>query len=281
MDINSSKSETHLRFDHEAGMRNYKSSTKAVLHFIETHPQQSLFVKNMFMDTYDLIHSACGDDGFEDAASKKPDIIIIDVSAQHINGIALCKKLKDDARTCHIPVVLLTDNTSDQQILEGLECGCDDYISKTLSSYILPVKIKNLINTRRILSRNFLNEHGYDIIPADIKFIKKAYRIVEENIDDSTFGVNDFAKAIGMSRAQLYRKIDSISGQSVKEFIRIIRLKKAAEMLIKTSYNISEIAYKVGFNSIAYFTKSFSNLYGLAPSKYISGYDTGAIYINH
>ena len=281
MDINSSKSETHLHFGHEAGMRNYKSSTKAVLHFIETHAQQSLFIKNMFIDTYDLIHSTCVDNGFEDAASKKPDIIIIDVSTQHINGIALCKKLKDDARTCHIPVVLLTDNTSEQQILEGLECGCDDYISKTLSSYILPVKIKNLINTRRILSRSFLNEHGYDIIPADLKFIKKAYRIVEENIDDSTFGVNDFAKAIGMSRAQLYRKIDSISGQSVKEFIRIIRLKKAAEMLIKTSYNISEIAYKVGFNSIAYFTKSFSNLYGLAPSKYISGYDTGSIYINH
>ena len=280
MDINSSKSEIHLRFDREAGVRNYKSCTKAVLHFIETHPQQSLFVKNMFMDTYDLIHSACGDNGFEDAASKKPDIIIIDVSSHHINGIALCKKLKDDARTCHIPVVLLTDNTSDQQILEGLENGCDDYISKTLSSYILPVKIKNLINTSRILSRSFLIEHGYDISTADFKFIKKAYQIVEENIDDSTFGVNNFASAIGISRAQLYRKIDSISGQSVKEFVRIIRLKKAAEMLIQTSYNISEIAYMVGFNSIAYFTKSFSNLYGMAPSKYISGHTVGAICIN-
>nr|WP_294948788.1 helix-turn-helix domain-containing protein [uncultured Mucilaginibacter sp.] len=259
----------HL-FDQEAIVFSYQPDKKAVVHFIGGSLQQNLFIKDLFTDTYQLIHSACADGGFADAVSIQPDIILIDISAQHINGIALCKRLKDYPATCDIPVVLLTHNTSEQQMLEGLESGCDDCISKTSSFLILLVKIKNLINTRRRLSGSFLNKQGYDVSTADLKFIKNAYRIVDENIGDPTFNVTDFARAIGLSRAQLYRKIDRISGQSVKEFVRIIRLKKASEMLTKTSYNISEVAYRVGFSSIAYFTKSFSNLYGLPPSKYIS-----------
>jgi AraC-like DNA-binding protein/CheY-like chemotaxis protein len=281
--FNTSELGINTFFDSEAILFKYEANAKAVLHVIESNPLQGLFIKNIFSDLYHIIESADGVTGFEKAVSKNPDVIIIDVSSRYITGTTLCKKLKHDIKTNHIPVVLLTDKISDEQTLNGLESGCDDYISKALPSSILIAKIKNLINTRRILSKSFLNERELIIKDSvntiiDQKFIKKAYQIVEENIDNPAFEVNDFAKAIGMSRAQLYRKINNISGQSVKEFIRIIRLKKAAEMLTQTSYNISEVAYRVGFSSIAYFTKSFNHFYGLPPSKYISRYNLTSNY---
>ena len=194
-----------------------------------------------------------------------------------IDGYKVCETLKHDERTSHIPIVILTAKSSEEHTIEGLESGADDYVAKPFSSAILQVKIKNLIESRALLRKKFMNEPFAainEISPSklDETLIKKAYSIVEENLSNPDFDVNEFAREIGISRTQLYRKIQAISGQSVKEFIRIIRLKKAVELLLVKDKNISEIAFAVGFNSLSYFTTSFTEYFGINPSKYIDKY---------
>ena len=169
---------------------------------------------------------------------------------------------------------MLTARGSEQHTIEGLESGADDYIVKPFSAAILKIRIKNLIESRILLRKKFIKEPFAsltEISPSktDEKLLKTMYSIVEKNLTNPDFGVDSFAYELGTSRAQLYRKINAISGQSVKEFIRIIRLKKAAELLLTSDSNISEIAYSVGFNSLSYFTSSFTEYFGVNPSKYI------------
>ena len=191
-----------------------------------------------------------------------------------MDGHEVCRTLKHDERTSHIPIVMLTARSSEQHTIEGLESGADDYIAKPFSSAILGIRIKNLIESRILLRKKFVKEPFApikEISPSKIdeKLFDKAYAIVEKNLDNPNFDVIHFAHEIGMSRTQLYRKINAISGQSVKEFIRTIRLKKAAELLLAKDKNITEIAYTVGFNSLSYFTMSFTEYFGVNPSKYI------------
>jgi AraC-like DNA-binding protein len=190
------------------------------------------------------------------------------------DGYEVCRTLKNDERTSHIPTVLLTAKGSEQHTIEGFKSGADDYIAKPFSAPVLKVRIKNLIEARISLRRKFMKEpfaELAEISPSktDEKLFQKVYSIVERNLNNPNFDVNDFASEIGMSRTQLYRKINALSGESVKEFIRIIRLKKAAELLVTTDSNVSEVAYSVGFNSLSYFTTSFTVYYGMNPSKFV------------
>ena len=253
------------------------SSKSHRLLIIEDNADMRLFVKNEFKDNYTVIEAHNGTLGLDKAFKEMPDAIICDVMMSGIDGYEVCRTLKHDERTSHIPIVMLTAKSSEQHTIEGLESGADDYIAKPFSSAILRVRIKNLIESRNLLRKKFVKEPFAtinDISPSktDEKLFKKAYEIVEKNLDNPNFEVNDFAHEIGMSRTQLYRKIQVISGQSVKEFIRIIRLKKAAELLLMKDKNITEIAYTVGFNSLSYFTASFTEYYGLNPTKYIEKY---------
>ena len=180
-------------------------------------------------------------------------------------------------RTSHIPILILTAKSSEQNTLEGLESGADDYITKPFSPVILSARIKNLLDSRIALRKKFIKEPFAslkEISPSGIdeKLLNKAYSIVEKNLNNSDFEAIDFANEIGMSRAQLYRKIQAISGQSVKEFVRTIRLKKAAELLIVSGNNIAEVAFNVGFSSATYFSKAFSEYFGIPPSKYADQY---------
>jgi DNA-binding response OmpR family regulator len=244
---------------------------------IEDNADMRLFVKNEFKDDYIVIEAHNGTLGLDKAFKEMPDAIICDVMMPGIDGYEVCRTLKHDERTSHIPIVMLTAKSSEQHTIEGLESGADDYIAKPFSSSILRLKIKNLIESRILLRKNFVKEPFAtinDISPSktDEKLFKKAYTIVEKNLDNPNFEVNDFAHEIGMSRTQLYRKIQAISGQSVKEFIRTIRLKKAAELLLLKDKNITEIAYTVGFNSLSYFTMSFTEYFGMNPTNYIKKY---------
>jgi len=190
-----------------------------------------------------------------------------------VDGIELCRRLKTDERTSHIPIILLTAKNTEQDTLDGLEKGADDYIPKPFNIAVLKARVKNMYQSRLILRSKFMKEPEAtvkEISPSrqDERFLKKAYEIVEKYIEDPDFDVQIFSSELGMSRAQLYRKIDAVSGQSVHEFIRIVRLKKAAELLISSNIPVSEIVSKVGFNSFAYFTKSFREYFGVTPSKY-------------
>jgi signal transduction histidine kinase/ligand-binding sensor domain-containing protein/DNA-binding response OmpR family regulator len=244
---------------------------------IEDNADMRFFIKNEFKEDYNVIEAHNGTLGLDRAFAEMPDAIICDVMMPGMDGYEVCRTLKQDEKTSHIPIVMLTAKSSEQHTIEGLESGADDYIAKPFSSAILRIRIKNLIESRILLRKKFVKEPFAtikDISPSktDEKLFKKAYAIVEKNLDNPNFEVNDFVHEIGMSRTQLYRKIHAISGQSVKEFIRIIRLKKAAELLLTKDKNITEIAYTVGFNSLSYFTTSFTEYFGMNPTKYIDKY---------
>ena len=241
---------------------------------IEDDFDMRLFIKNEFKDIYKVTEAHNGRVGIEKALEEIPDAVICDVMMPGINGYEVCRKLKQDEKTSHIPILILTAKSSEQHTIEGFESGADDYVAKPFSSAILKLRIKNLIDSRELLRKKFIKDPFAaikDFSPSrtDEALLKKAYAIVEKNLSNPDFEVSDFAYEIGMSRTQLYKKINAIAGQTVREFIRIIRLKKAAELLLSTDMNITEIAERVGFGSQSYFTTSFTEYFGINPSKYV------------
>jgi DNA-binding response OmpR family regulator len=240
---------------------------------IEDNPDMRLFIKNEFKDIYTVIEAHNGTVGIEKALEEIPDAIICDVMMPGIDGYEVCRKLKEDEKTSHIPILMLTAKSSEHHTIEGFESGADDYVAKPFSSAILKVRIKNLIDSRELLRKKFIKDpfaaiKDFSPSKTDEALLKKAYAIVEKNLSNTSFEVGDFAYEIGMSRTQLYRKINAVAGQSVWEFIRIIRLKKAAELLVTSDKNITEIADRVGFGSQSYFSTSFTEYFGISPSKY-------------
>jgi signal transduction histidine kinase/ligand-binding sensor domain-containing protein/DNA-binding response OmpR family regulator len=241
---------------------------------IEDNSDMRLFIKNEIKDLYKVIEAHNGTVGIEKALEEIPDAIICDVMMPGINGYEVCRKLKQDEKTSHIPILMLTAKSSEQHTIEGFESGADDYVAKPFSSAILKVRIKSLIDSRELLRKKFIKEpfatiKDFSPSKTDETLLKKAYAIVEKNLSNPNFEVGDFAYEIGMSRTQLYRKINAIAGQTVREFIRIIRLKKAAELLVNSDIKVSEVAERVGFGSQSYFTTSFTEFFGMNPSKYV------------
>jgi DNA-binding response OmpR family regulator/signal transduction histidine kinase len=239
----------------------------------EDNDDMRSYILNEFKSQYRIIVASEGDSAFSLAVNEIPDIIISDIMMPGMDGVELCRRLKTDERTSHIPIILLTAKNTEENTLEGLENGADDYIPKPFNTSILKARVKNLYQSRLLLRNKFLKEPEAsvkEISPSkpDERFLKKAYEIVEKYIENPDFDVHQFSSELGMSRAQLYRKIDAVSGQSVHEFIRIVRLKKAAGLLADSDLAVSEIVSKVGFNSFAYFTKSFKDYFGVTPSQY-------------
>ncbi|HVO73336.1 MAG TPA: ATP-binding protein, partial [Ignavibacteriaceae bacterium] len=241
---------------------------------IEDNSDMRLYIKNEFKDSYKVTEARNGITGIEKALEIIPDAIICDVMMPGIDGYEVCRKLKQDEKTSHIPILMLTAKSSEQHTIEGFESGADDYVAKPFSSAILKLRIKSLIGSRELLRKKFMKDpfaaiKDFSPSKTDEALLKKAYAVVEKNLSNPDFEVNDFAFEIGMSRTQLYRKINAVAGQSVKEFIRIIRLKKAAELLVTSDMNINEIADRVGFGSQSYFTTSFTQYFGINPSTYV------------
>ena len=190
-----------------------------------------------------------------------------------LDGLRFAQKIKSDERTCHIPVILLTAKADLESRLEGLETGADDYISKPFSTTELRVRIKNLIEQRKKLALKYRarlnapNPVNYE--PSlDEKFLQKAKAIVEKNIGDASFGVEQMADEIHLSRAQLFRKLKAITGISPNEFINDIRLEKAAVLIQAKADILTQISYSVGYNEQSYFAKRFRKKFGVSPREY-------------
>jgi len=222
---------------------------------------------------YHVMEAADGAEGLNIATEQLPDLVITDLMMPKMDGVELCEKLKTDERTSHIPVIMLTAKTSVEDRIEGLETGADDYLTKPFNIKELRVRVKNLIEQRQKLRERFRKELMLEpreiaVTSADERFITQSLEIIEKNLSDQDFNVEQFGSELAMSRMQLFRKIKALTDQSPSEYIRTIRLKRAAQ-LIKSNYgNLAEITYEVGFNNPSYFAKCFRELYGVAPSEY-------------
>lgn len=222
-----------------------------------------------------IVLSFNGIDGFSRAVQHVPDLIISDVMMPEMDGVELCKKLKGEEKTSHIPVILLTAKADIESRLEGLETGADDYITKPFDARELKTRVNNLIQQRKTLQERFsrtviLKPKDIAITSPDETFLDRVMVIVENHISNSEFSADDFQKEIGMSRMQLHRKLKALTGHSVGEFVRIQRLIRASELLSKTGGNISEVCYQTGFTSLSYFAKCFKKQFGTTPKEYAS-----------
>lgn len=185
-----------------------------------------------------------------------------------MDGNELCRRVKNDIRTSHILIILLTARAAKEHELAGLENGADDYIIKPFNLNILTQRIKNLLHHRR--NTVDISPSRINITPLDEKLMQKAIRYVEANIDRSDLSVEELSGELGMSRVHLYKKMVSISGKTPIEFIRIIRLKRAAQLLAESQLSIAEVTYQTGFNNLSLFRKYFKNEFGVLPSEYQS-----------
>ena len=241
---------------------------------VEDNNDMRQFIKENIQINYKVIESSDGEVGLNTALENIPDLIISDVLMPKLNGYELCEKVKRDERTSHIPVILLTSKAETNSRLKGLETGADDYLTKPFYSTELLLRIKNLIDQRKKLREKFSREITLEpkdiaVTSTDEKFLIRVLEIVEKNVGNEKFSAEDFAESVGMSKTHLNRKLNALTDASANEFIRTIRLKKAARLLSGRSGNISEIAYEVGFSNPSYFAESFKKLFGYSPSEYL------------
>lgn len=251
----------------------FEASKKTIL-LVEDNDDFRFYLKDNLRENYNIYEAPNGQKGWEMCLKHLPDLVVSDVMMPVMTGTELCKKIKGDGRTSHLPVVLLTAKAEAEDKLEGLVSGADDYISKPFDFRILESRIENLINSREQLRQTFqtmigINPEKIEVTSLDEKFIKKALQVVEDNISNAEFTVEDLSREVGMSRVSLYKKLMSLTKKSPVEFIRIIRLKRAADLLENSQLSVSEVAYHVGFNSPRYFSRYFKEFYNELPSEYI------------
>jgi len=241
---------------------------------IEDHEEVNDYIKNILSKYYKVIQSYDGESGLSAALKTVPDLIVSDIMMPGIDGYEVCKQLKTDEITSHIPVILLTAKASLDSKIEGLETGADDYITKPFSEEELKLRIKNLIATREKLREKFagqlnLNPTELSVTSADEKFLNRVKEVVEKNLPNPDFNVEDFSGKVGMSRMTLHRKLKAVTGLSAKELIQEMRLRRAAQLLEKNIGTIAEVAYEVGFKEPSYFTKCFQKRFNVLPSEYV------------
>ena len=240
---------------------------------VEDNSDMRKFISECLQGDYHIIDAINGEAGFNQAIKEIPDIIISDVMMPIMDGYALCKKLKVDERTSHIPVVLLTAKADKKSKISGLDIGADDYLTKPFNIDELQIRIRNLIEQREKLRLRFskditLQPKELAITSTDEKFLNRALKIIEDNIDNAEFGAEQFSYEIGLSRSQLHRKLKALTNQSALDFIRSYRLKFAKQLLDKHYGNIAEISYASGFNNPSYFAECFKKQFGVIPSQY-------------
>lgn len=231
------------------------------------------FITSLFIDDYRTVIANDGEEGYSIVLDQLPDIILCDVMMPKMDGYEFCRHVKGDIRTSHIPIILLTAKSSEESKYSGIEAGADDYISKPFNIDMLKLKIAKIIERQKKIHSNFkkkidISLSEIEITSMDEKFVQKTISIVEENIGNPEFLVEDLCKEMGMSRVYFYKKILALTDKTPSEFIRFIRLKRAADLLEKSQMFVNEIAFQVGFNDPKYFRKYFKEEFGVTPNEY-------------
>ena len=253
-------------------LQNERMNSKIML-IVEDNADVRKFIAGHFDSTYKIVQARNGEDGRKIALELIPDIIISDVIMPVMDGYELCKQIKNDERTSHIPVLLLTALHSREHEIKGLTSGADDFITKPFDLTVLQAKVENMLSIRESLIQKFtgtvvLEPKNVVISSPDERFLQKAIEVVENNISDSDLDIETFSVKVGVSRMQLYRKLHALTDMTVKEFIRHIRLKRAAQLLVQQKMNVSEVAYDVGFKDLSHFRKCFKREFGMSASEY-------------
>lgn len=257
--------------DEEEQESGYDSSRMSVL-IIDDNADIRSYVHGLLKAEYSVIEAANGSEGIRKAMKYVPDLIISDVMMPGMDGIECCRRLKSELQTCHIPVILLTACSLDEQRIQGYDGGADSYISKPFSSQLLLARIRNLIDSHQRLKQFFGDRQTLakeDICDMDKDFVEKFKTIIEEKMSDSALNVEDLGKDMGLSRVQLYRKIKSLTNYAPNELLRMARLKRAASLLASSELTVAEIAYEVGFTSPSYFTKCYKEQFGESPTEFL------------
>ncbi len=250
------------------------SQPKPIILVVEDNADMRTYICNYLKSDYKLLEANNGAEGVEKAQTTIPDLIISDVMMPKMDGYVFCTQIKSDEKTSHIPVILLTARAAKEDKLTGLETGADDYVAKPFESDELKIRVKNLIEQRILLRKRYSSNTGLRpeeiaVTSADKKFLIKALQIIEQNMSDPEFGVDKFRKEIALSRVQLHRKLHALTDQSTSEFVRSVRLNRAAQLLKQNADTITQIAYEVGFKNPSYFSSSFQKQFGVLPKEYI------------
>lgn len=255
----------------DAGADGNKSLPKLLI--VEDDLDVRNYLVNDFSKRFTVLTAGNGKEGLEKAKKEFPDIIISDVMMPEMDGIEFCKKLKSDVLISHIPVILLTAKNSIEYQKQGLESGADDYVIKPFNLEILGLKVNNLLESRQRLRKEFKSKpamqlNALSLASADKKFLEKVIKLIEQNIKDPAFSVEVLGDKVAMSRSNLYRKINALTGQTAIEFIRSIKLKEAARMLLENKEDVYDIMEVAGFQNIKYFRKCFLTQFGCKPEDY-------------
>lgn len=244
---------------------------------VEDNEELRGLLLRLFSKIYSVYEAQDGAEGFEKTKEIQPDIVLSDIMMPKMSGIEMCRMIKSNFDTSHIPVILLTAQTAEEFTIQGLKMGADDYVTKPFNVKHLFMRCNNLVNSRKLLQKKYAKQmdNNVDILAtngADHQFMEQCVACIEQNIDNPDFDVNMFAQTMNIGRTKLFLKLKGITGQTPNDFILNIRLKKAQMLLKQTdAKTVSEIAYEVGFNSPSYFIKRFRELFGVTPAQFQKG----------
>lgn len=229
------------------------------------------FMSSLLEDEYKIITAKNGEEGVQTALKKIPDLIITDLMMPKLNGIELCSQLKNDEKTSHIPIIMLTGKTGPENEIAGLQSGVEEYITKPFNPKTFQIRIENILTTRKKLrahynKKNVFKPKDIAFTSTDEKFLIKVEGILNDYLQDTNFSAEKFSQLLGMSRMQLHRKLIALTGHNTTAFIRLERLKQAEKLLEKSGLTVAEVAYTTGFNSPSYFIKCYKKTFGKTPT---------------
>lgn len=251
---------------------------------VEDNTELRTFLRSIFASEFRVVEAANGAEGLEKALSLVPDIIISDVMMPEKDGLQMMRELHDNMTTSHIPMVLLTAKTAIESMLEGLEYGADDYITKPFSATYLKARVRNILERRKKLQEMYREKlmnivtspdeptveesKAPEMSPNDRKFMDKLMALMEKNLDNGDLIVDDLVKDMAVSRSVFFKKLKSLTGLAPVEFIKEMRINRAVQLIETGEYSMTQIAYMVGINDPRYFSKCFKQKMGMTPTEY-------------
>ncbi|MBK1879705.1 response regulator [Pelagicoccus mobilis] len=240
---------------------------------VEDNPDVLKFLKDEISEHFEVRSAENGIEGLEKISESHPDLIVTDVMMPEMDGIEFCRKIREDNETCHIPVIILTARTADEHYIEGIETGADEYFSKPVRAELLIARIHNLLNSRQRLRDRFTEQvlvepQSVTVVSSDKLFLERAIKTLEDNMQTEGYDVEAFANDLKMSRVTLYRKLKAITGMPTVDFIRTMRLKRAAQLLKATDLPIGEILIQAGYYDASSFSRAFKKEFDMTPTQY-------------